>query len=364
MKPKVVIEPRPDSKLGAGSRSDAATLPADLLREQSIRLQLLYAVGTALWLLTTSMDVWLAPHGDPGPYRVVIGGLGAACAAGAAAFVRYARCSHRLKVDLGTLAIVPHALALALLNSWVPQPTTHRPLSAVTVLILFVGMLAPARPWKVLVAGLIAASMDPLAVWVAHLRGLPVPPPLNTLLMFYENYVCAVLAVVPTRVVYQLGGRIREARELGSYQLVERLGEGGMGEVWLARHRLLARNAAIKLIRPEMLSDSGPDQEPWQSSRFEREARATASLTSPNTIRLYDFGLSEQGTFYYVMELLDGRDLESLVNEFGPLPPARACSSCGRCATRSATRTPSASSTATSSRPTSTPAASGWSTTS
>jgi len=129
---------------------------------------------------------------------------------------------------------------------------------------------------------------------------------------------------VPARLLYRLGRQIREARALGGYQLVERLGEGGMGEVWLARHRLLARSAAVKLIRPEMLSDGSLDKAAVTLGRFEREAQATAALTSPHTIRLFDFGQTHDGTFYYVMELLDGRDLESLVRDFGPLPPARA----------------------------------------
>jgi eukaryotic-like serine/threonine-protein kinase len=320
---KIVVEQRAGSSGVIRPGREGVTLPADLQHEQSVRLQLLYATGTVLWLLTIGMDRWLAPHGDRGPYLLLIGGLAAACAALTALFVRYGGWSHRLTVDLGTLAIVPHALAIAMLNSWLPQPTTTRPLSSTTVLILFVGMLASARPWKVLATGVLAASMDPLAVWFAHLRGLPVPAPLYTLLLFYENYVCAVLAIVPARVVYQLGGRIREARELGSYRLVERLGQGGMGEVWLARHRLLARTAAIKLIRPEVLTTGGADRVAVTVARFEREARATAALTSPHTIRLYDYGLTEQGACYYVMELLDGRDLDDLVRQFGPLPPAR-----------------------------------------
>jgi serine/threonine-protein kinase len=142
--------------------------------------------------------------------------------------------------------------------------------------------------------------------------------------MFYSNYACAVLAVVPSRILYRLGRAIREARALGSYHLVERLGQGGMGEVWVARHELLARSAAIKLIRPEMLASRTRGEAALTLSRFEREAQATAALTSPHTIRLFDFGLTDEATFYYVMELLDGRDLESLVREFGPLPPARA----------------------------------------
>jgi eukaryotic-like serine/threonine-protein kinase len=306
------------------ANATTTTLPEDLLKEQSIRMQLLYAIGVVLWVINLGMDVYLNPHGDRGPYRLPIEAAGAMIAAAGAWYARCGRCSHRTKVDVGVAFMVVHAFGLALLNSWMAQPTTMRPVSGVSVLILFFGMMAPASPSRMLVGALFAASMDPLGVWIAHLRGLPVPPALNTVLMFYPNYVCAVLAVVPARILYRLGRRIREARALGSYQLVERLGEGGMGEVWRARHRLLARSAAIKLIRPDMLNDSSRDQAAVTLGRFEREAQATAALTSPHTIRLFDFGLTEEGTFYYVMELLDGRDLESLIKEFGPLPPARA----------------------------------------
>jgi len=102
---------------------------------------------------------------------------------------------------------------------------------------------------------------------------------------------------------------------------VRRLGSGGMGEVWLARHRLLARPAAVKLIRPALM---GGDTGPSAAERFEREAQATASMRSPHTIELYDFGVAHDGAFYYVMELLDGFDADSLVRRFGPLPPGRA----------------------------------------
>src|SRR5262249_25471813 len=111
---------------------------------------------------------------------------------------------------------------------------------------------------------------------------------------------------------------------LGSYRLVERLGQGGMGEVWRARHRLLARPAAIKLMRPEVLGGSSFERISELRARFEREAQATALLRSPHTIALYDFGVADDGTFYYVMEFLDGFDLETLVERFGPVPPERA----------------------------------------
>jgi serine/threonine-protein kinase len=111
---------------------------------------------------------------------------------------------------------------------------------------------------------------------------------------------------------------------MGSYHLVELLGRGGMGEVWRARHRLLARNAAIKLVRPELLGVSTDADATNMLRRFEREAQATAALSSPHTIRVYDFGVTADQTFYYVMELLAGRDLETLVRECGPLPADRA----------------------------------------
>src|SRR5262249_8037396 len=111
------------------------------------------------------------------------------------------------------------------------------------------------------------------------------------------------------------------ARELGSYRLVARLGAGGMGEVWRAEHRLLARSAAIKLIRPEALHDPRAIDEVHE--RFRREAQTLASMRSRHTIAIFDYGVTELGVFYYVMELLDGLDLESLVSRYGPQPAAR-----------------------------------------
>src|SRR6202040_3414968 len=116
--------------------------------------------------------------------------------------------------------------------------------------------IVPATPRRMLAASLVAASMDPLGVWVAHLRGVAVPSAVATLVLFMPNYVCAVVAVLPSHVLQHVGRRLREAQALGSYHLVEMLGRGGMGEVWRAEHQLLARSAAIKLIRPEVLGAS------------------------------------------------------------------------------------------------------------
>jgi DNA-binding NtrC family response regulator len=114
-----------------------------------------------------------------------------------------------------------------------------------------------------------------------------------------------------------------EGLPLGSYRLLTKLGEGGMGEVWRARHQLLARPCAIKLIRTDVLD--GPAREA-AVRRFRLEALSIARLSSPNTVRLFDFGVSETGSFYFVMELLEGMDLFAMVRNYGALPPERAVS--------------------------------------
>ncbi len=96
-----------------------------------------------------------------------------------------------------------------------------------------------------------------------------------------------------------------------------------MGQVWRARHLMLDRQAAIMLIRPESLRPGVGEQANTLLRRFEREAKVTSALRSPHTIQVYDFGTTEDGTFYYAMELLEGRDLNSLVEQHGPLPAAR-----------------------------------------
>ncbi len=114
------------------------------------------------------------------------------------------------------------------------------------------------------------------------------------------------------------------AKQLGSYQLVERLGAGGMGEVWRAEHSLLARRAAIKLVRKDVLRDKQHAE--LIQERFRREAQTLASMTSRHTIELYDYGVTDDGTFFYVMELLEGLDLAQLVRDYGPQPAARVIS--------------------------------------
>jgi serine/threonine-protein kinase len=127
----------------------------------------------------------------------------------------------------------------------------------------------------------------------------------------------AALAVYGSHRVESLRRAEVQARRLGQYALKRRLGGGGMGEVFLADHLLLRRPCAIKLIRPERAGD------PAMLQRFEREVRATATLTHPNAVQIFDYGRTSDGTFYYVMEYLPGLTLEELVKSHGPLPAAR-----------------------------------------
>src|SRR5262249_18415622 len=176
-------------------------------------------------------------------------------------------------------------------------------------------VVVPSQPRRALAAALASASSVPVTIGVAIASGF-VPYPLTPLRFFFRIVVPYLLVVlvsyVGARIVYRLGTDLRRAQDLGSYRLVERLGQGGMGEVWRGRHRLLARPAAIKLMRPEVLGGSSFERISELRARFEREAQATALLRSPHTIALYDFGVADDGTFYYVMEFLDGFDLETL----------------------------------------------------
>jgi tRNA A-37 threonylcarbamoyl transferase component Bud32 len=194
-------------------------------------------------------------------------------------------------------------------------------MSFVAPWMLIFSVLVPTPPREALVALLASAAAVPLIYLAQVPSGMAPALPASTFgLIFVLPYLVVVaMAYSAAWVVNQLGVEVRQAYELGSYRLEALLGRGGMGEVWRASHQMLARPAAIKLIRPESLG-----AEPGLARvRFEREAQAIASLQSPNTVALYDFGSTPEGTLFYVMELLDGVDLEELVRKHGPLPPER-----------------------------------------
>jgi serine/threonine protein kinase len=222
------------------------------------------------------------------------------------------------EVTHGLLSSV-HFHGMTLLSGGVARGWT-----AVAVWAMLYPLIVPSRPGRVWIATLATAAMDPVGLWVNVAAGAPRPAASDLAQLFFPAALACILAPIAARIVYGLTVEVKRAREMGSYRLVEKLGQGGMGEVWRAEHRMLARGAAIKLIRPAALGAGEGSHAREMVKRFEREAQATAALRSPHTIEVYDYGVAADGTFHYVMELLVGFSLETLVERFGPVPPERA----------------------------------------
>jgi tRNA A-37 threonylcarbamoyl transferase component Bud32 len=200
-----------------------------------------------------------------------------------------------------------------------------------SILILTNGLYVP-KSWRrvALVVGPLALLPFTvlLALWLRHPtamgwleRGWMNRGVTPVALFSFDAMLLVILAVGSTygaHMISNLRRQVVEARQLGQYRLRGRIGSGGMGEVYLAEHQLLKRPCALKLIRPGHVAD----QEALD--RFEREVRLTATLSHPNTVEIYDYGRTEDGTYYYVMEYLPGLSLADLVERHGPLPPERA----------------------------------------
>lgn len=197
------------------------------------------------------------------------------------------------------------------------------------VWILFFATFIPLRPRVHLLGGLLSAAAVPsILVLSPLLRNAgarePAAPVTAVLLQVLIPTALTVAGgYFAARVLYGLAEELTAARRMGSYQLQRRLGEGGMGEVWLAKHELLSRPAAIKFILPTALAAQGVAVAQLVLKQFEREVQATAALRSPHTIQVYDYGSTDEGVFYYVMEFLEGLDLHELIYRFGPLPVGR-----------------------------------------
>ena len=317
-----------------GGRTGSWTLPPDL-REEAVRrtraVALLYAtayflIGMLPLLVTTEGRTLLFSR----PIHWLPATVSIADALALAWLVGHPRISPNVKLFAGLAFEVLGSFGIAAAEYHdIASPIIYRDyglgdfgLSWVSVWVLLFTIVVPAPPGIALPAAALSVTAVPVMYALGDNVALTSGQFFQRLVFPY--LVVLLMAYVGSRVVYRLGAAVREAREMGSYRLVERLGKGGMGEVWRAQHRLLARPAAIKLIRPEVLGAEDPATRDLLVRRFEREAQATAQLRSPHTMELYDFGVADDGTFYYVMELLDGFDLDKLVERFGPVPPARA----------------------------------------
>jgi serine/threonine-protein kinase len=230
-----------------------------------------------------------------------------------------------LEIGLGYLILSSLALGMLWHTGELPPGYHILPqISWVGALLLMYAAIVPTPPRKMLIAAIICASMNPASMLIARARGTwDFGNPMTVLLMHYPDYILVGVAVLISKVVTRLGQQVSKAREMGSYQLGELLGRGGMGEVYKAKHRMLARPAAIKLIRAETLGAADHETASLAITRFRREAEAAANLRSEHTVELYDFGVTGDDTLYLVMEYLDGMDLETLVKKEGPLSPGR-----------------------------------------
>ncbi len=313
-------------------------LPDDLLRQASRRLQILSLVLTALWVLGPVLGHIALYISHPDDVRSsqfqFIDAIAVSAATVSLALYFFLRKRDRnpaFVMNLGLLYMLILAFDLGVVWHWetpafMPMDASLPMITWVGPLILMFAALLPVEPWKMLVAGFLAASMDSIGMLMSHALGnWDFGPLRNAVIMHYPNYLLLGVAMVISGVVTRLSQQVSREREMGSYRVGELLGRGGMGEVYRATHRMLARPAAIKLIRPEVLdAGDGGTKAQVATVRFRREAEAAARLRSPHTVELYDFGVTEEGRLYLVMELLEGITLDLLVRQYGPLPANRA----------------------------------------
>ena len=316
-------------------RERSVGFPLDLLRESAARLRILALLYAFIFFMAGIVPGLSLPEerarflGSFLAWGPAVIGIAAGLLV--AAVIRSERFSPPTVMNLGLVFEIASSYAIAAAEFGDPLGLeTHRGflgLSWVAVWVVLFTVVVPTPPRRAVLAALASVSSIPVIIGLSIALGttsLRVEPVKFFFGLVFPYLLVVAMAYVGARVVYQLGTEVKRARELGSYRLVEKLGEGGMGEVWRARHRMLSRPAAIKLIRPSAIGNGHAGVSAEAIRRFQREAEVIARLRSPHTVELFDFGIADDGAFYYVMELLDGLDADSLLRRFGPTPPERA----------------------------------------
>jgi hypothetical protein len=242
------------------------------------------------------------------------------------------------KIELGMTAALAALLVIyecrAIIGPWLEDRNLAEKIMKNVILLVSLLMVLDAiyipKGWRKAAIVSSALAMLPLATltgvylvlpasvrWVGELRADGVKPlavfGLDTMFLL----TLAAISSFAAQTISRLRSQIAEARRFGQYRLGKQIGAGGMGEVFLAEHELLKRPCAVKLIRPQVVLRAGTIE------RFEREVRINAKLSHPNTVEIFDYGRTEDGTYYYVMEYLPGMSLADLVDRHGPLPPGR-----------------------------------------
>jgi tRNA A-37 threonylcarbamoyl transferase component Bud32 len=324
----------PDKRHAFSSRTSNVGLPEDLLTQAAKRLRSTACVYAFVYFMAGFFPSLIFADDRARLFESVArwapGTLAIAVALGVAGLVGRVSPASALVIGLLFEVVSSYGIAVA---EFAVDPIGLIPdgrwvgLSWVAPWVLSFTIVVPARPRLALIAALASLSAVPAMTALSFaIHPAPFTPNAGQFFFWFlfPYLLVALMAYTGARNVYGLGREVVQARELGSYRLVEPLAQGGMGEVWLADHRMLARPAAIKLIRPSLDAHADSNRSADARRRFEREAQVTARLRSPHTIDLYDFGMADDGSFYYAMELLDGIDAETLVKRFGPIPAARA----------------------------------------
>jgi eukaryotic-like serine/threonine-protein kinase len=316
---------------GAGGDSRFGTcfgIPADLLDKGRRRLGIfaLVIVVNATIAIVVAGPLWRALGFADVTFMRVVQSVVLGLSIVMVVLVRSNRVAHSTLLKVGLVYLVVLCFMGSMGQSSLLYEASGGQLPVTTVADVFIvayPLIVPGPPGLTLLAAVAGAASVPLGLVILEVLGAIAISPVAYVAPTMFAAFSAVLAIVGARVIYGMTRDVARARELGSYQLETLLGRGGMGEVWRARHRLLVRPAAIKLLRPDLLV-ANPEIRDLMVRRFEREAQSTASLRCANTIQLYDFGTSDAGAFYFVMELLDGLDAEDLVAKYGPVSPERA----------------------------------------
>ena len=325
-----ILQPRGPARASTTGYRTTGSLSPELLSQSASRLRILSLLYAFTFFMAgffpNLVDFDMRSHFWASAEHWAPGLVSIALALGVAALTTSPRVPLPTVMNVGLLFQVVSCYGIALaeyleparlnMNGWIG-------LSWVAAWAPLFTVVIPTRPVKAALMTLASLTAAPVVIGFMILTERTTFRPTADTFFFWivlPYLLITIMAYVGARVVYSLGKAVTEARELGSYRLVERLGQGGMGEVWRAKHRLLARPAAVKLIRTSGHGQGSDDA----IRRFEREAQVTAALSSPHTVQLVDFGVADDGSFYYVMELLDGLDLQRLVERYGPLPAERA----------------------------------------
>jgi serine/threonine-protein kinase len=322
---------------GIRTTAGGRTLPPEVLLSGVRRLRLLAWVLIAFMLFAFAVSTVLPLFGVRGPpwltaeemmvfFRSlramqIIGIVGAAAMIG---ITYWKTLPPELILNIGVGFQILGALLFSLIDFAVPWPAGRASVGLPKAMLWLMAFpLIPASLGRSAIAAFGSAAMGPVAMQIAAAMGRQVPDTTGAFFFYLPLFIGAMVVTLVSRVIHRLARDVSHARKLGSYRLVKKLAEGGMGEVWEARHGSLVRPAAIKLIRPDVLGHKSTEELDGVLRRFVREAQSTACMTSPHTVALYDFGRTADGTIYYVMELLGGLDLELMVRRYGPQPAAR-----------------------------------------